>query len=556
MRFWVSSSLPGLIVLLLLVTPVPGAAQNITVTATNPNTAPQDTIALDVTINGSGFKRGAKAKWFVTGTTNPGGVTVNSTNYVSSSQLIANITVAADAVISDFDVQVANNDGRTGVGIEAFTITVGHGANACDIQPLPAGITLVGTLNSGQFGPGLGLTVKAKLMVLGTRTVLITSVSSTASAGKLEIFFLDPVSGAVLDGQVIGSPTGQPQPHLTISHPSGSRRQAAGDITADGIPDFALASAGSNNVYAFVGDVQDGILSYQIHSLPPPEAFNGYGWSVAMGDLDGLPGDEVAAGAYGGGTGSTVLGKVFIFKYNGAGFSSIQTIASPLPNQKKDDQFGNTVAIADVAGDSRLDLIVGAPNSNLSGAAKAGRVLVFPGPVSATNYVAITSGIKDDKFGTQVAGGDVNGGFSDLLATTGWNSPPGSTLVKRAQVFTGLVSSGQAANYTLLADSNAGWTAVPAVSDVNGDALADVIIGTPNAPCGGNAYLYFSDPPGGPLPLANRFKLSSPSAGTDPQTFGWAVELAPGTRLFLVTDQGRTVNGVDDAGQVYVYKVN
>jgi hypothetical protein len=26
---------------------------------------------LDVTINGSGYKRGAKAKWFVTGTSNP-----------------------------------------------------------------------------------------------------------------------------------------------------------------------------------------------------------------------------------------------------------------------------------------------------------------------------------------------------------------------------------------------------------------------------------------------------------------------------------------------------
>jgi hypothetical protein len=64
-------------------------------------------------------------------------------------------------VVSGFDVQVANNVGRTGVGIDAFTITVGHGANACVIQALPAGISLVGSLtgtplaNAGSFGTAI-----------------------------------------------------------------------------------------------------------------------------------------------------------------------------------------------------------------------------------------------------------------------------------------------------------------------------------------------------------------------------------------------------------------
>jgi hypothetical protein len=85
----------------------------IQVTSANPNAAPQGSTNLNVTVTGNGFKRGARAQWFVTGTTNPGGVTVNSTAFNNSSQLTANITVASGAAISGFDIVVTNTDGRT-----------------------------------------------------------------------------------------------------------------------------------------------------------------------------------------------------------------------------------------------------------------------------------------------------------------------------------------------------------------------------------------------------------------------------------------------------------
>ena len=116
LRFW------GLLCACLLGTAAFATAQ-IQVNSTNPNTAPQGTTNLNVTVSGSGFKKGAKAKWFVSGTTNPGGVTVNSTAFNSSSQLTANITVSTTAVTSGFDVVVTNADGRTGVGRDAFTVT-------------------------------------------------------------------------------------------------------------------------------------------------------------------------------------------------------------------------------------------------------------------------------------------------------------------------------------------------------------------------------------------------------------------------------------------------
>ena len=61
----------------------------IQVTSTAPSAAPQGTANLNVTIGGSGFKKGATSAFYMTGTTDPGGVTVNSTTFIGSTQLTA-----------------------------------------------------------------------------------------------------------------------------------------------------------------------------------------------------------------------------------------------------------------------------------------------------------------------------------------------------------------------------------------------------------------------------------------------------------------------------------
>jgi hypothetical protein len=48
------------------------ATAQIQVNSTNPNTASQGTTNLNITVAGNGFKKGAKAQWFITGTTDPG----------------------------------------------------------------------------------------------------------------------------------------------------------------------------------------------------------------------------------------------------------------------------------------------------------------------------------------------------------------------------------------------------------------------------------------------------------------------------------------------------
>jgi len=128
---------PAVMLMFLMVTLVllanPASAQ-ISVTSANPNSAVQGTVNLNVSVGGKGFKAGAEVKWFVSGTTNPGGVTVNSTAFVNSTTLTANITVSSTATLGNFDIVVTNTDGRTGKGGELFAVKTPPGQ--CTDVPL------------------------------------------------------------------------------------------------------------------------------------------------------------------------------------------------------------------------------------------------------------------------------------------------------------------------------------------------------------------------------------------------------------------------------------
>jgi hypothetical protein len=123
--------IPLLLCAFLLVSS-PALAQSVSVTSANPSSAAQGTINLNVTVNGRGFRKGAEAKWFETGTTNPGGVIVNSTAFVSSTQLTANITVSSTATVSSYDIAVANVNGGSGKGTGLFSVVQGgSGGGTC-----------------------------------------------------------------------------------------------------------------------------------------------------------------------------------------------------------------------------------------------------------------------------------------------------------------------------------------------------------------------------------------------------------------------------------------
>jgi hypothetical protein len=94
---------------------------DMTVSAATPDSATQDT-TLDVTISGSGFVAGTSAVWALGGVPDSLQVRTNTTQFVSSRKLIANITITKSAVATKWDVVVTAAGKKGGIGSDAFTI--------------------------------------------------------------------------------------------------------------------------------------------------------------------------------------------------------------------------------------------------------------------------------------------------------------------------------------------------------------------------------------------------------------------------------------------------
>ena len=584
-----------------LLSATPEAQQSITVTAANPSSAAQGTINLDVTISGSGFKKGALAHFFLTGTTDPGGITVNSTTFNGSSQVTANIDVSSTADIANFDVVVQNTDGRNGKGTELFSVFSNGNASSAQscsvLAPLPsiltqidpstgnpttatgAAATLVGlnTLQpNGQptYINDLGLGIQMKAMAIGARTVVLTAVfhgpNISGGSANVEIFFLDPVNGQILDGQALdpNNPAAV-QPHLTVPNPYGNRSMAIGDVNGDGIPDLAAGngvnSPGTAGV--LIGQMSNGVLTgfIPVTLTPPTTAYNFLGSALAIGDLDADGLEEVVVGAKGGGTGKGVIGKVFVFKYdNNGGFTAIRTLADP--GNKTDDQFGQGVAIGDVSGDSSPDVIVSAPFADIAGVKDAGAAYVYAGPVAtwpaSPSFYTLTANVSADAIGHSVGTGRISGTLAgrSVIVSTGWSS--GENI--RAAIFGPPQGAANASTFDLFPVSfnmGQGWTTTEIKAiDLNGDGSDDVLIGAPNATqnssCNspGAAYLFLSDP-NNPGAQPTRYMLQAPVPDADFAAYGWSMGAVPGSRLVLVGEHGRNLGGVTDAGQVYVYRL-
>ena len=144
---------------------------------------------------------------------------------------------------------MTNTSGRSGKGSDLFqVIQKGGGAAQCTLTPLDTTrFQLVRALNqavNGQplyqadFGTGLAARRATLIFATGSRDVIMVAVGTRT--GKIEVFFVDPTTGALLDGTalVAGGPV---QPHVTIVTNVGNQQLAMGDVNHDGIPDIVSA---------------------------------------------------------------------------------------------------------------------------------------------------------------------------------------------------------------------------------------------------------------------------------------------------------------------------
>ena len=91
------------------------------VTSTDPGRASPGT-TLDVRIFGSGFDNGTQAT-FAIDSVPTGGIVTNRTTFVSSGEIVANITVSASAELTTYDVIATTTGGKKGIGTEMFLVS-------------------------------------------------------------------------------------------------------------------------------------------------------------------------------------------------------------------------------------------------------------------------------------------------------------------------------------------------------------------------------------------------------------------------------------------------
>ena len=136
-----------------------GRPPKVKVDETRPPDAPQDT-TLDVLVIGAGFDNGSEVTMTLDGTFSDS-VLTNSTTFVSSKELLANITIALGADTALYDVEVLTLGGKKGIGVDMFQVRE-KGSNGATISRA-VDVLIPGTASNGLtnslIGDGLGLYV-------------------------------------------------------------------------------------------------------------------------------------------------------------------------------------------------------------------------------------------------------------------------------------------------------------------------------------------------------------------------------------------------------------
>ncbi len=490
----------------------------------------------------------------VTVTFTNGTNTVNKTLTGTGAALAAPLTQADLATLGDGAITVSStttdvagnvSPAATSVNFNLYTVSVAL-ANVAAATPTAGGFVI-----TGQAGDNSGVSISAAGDVNGDGygDLIIGANGATTNTGKSYVVFGGASSTAAVNLTAVAAGTGGFVINgQAAGDNSGYSVAAAGDVNGDGLADMIVGAYGATvgaNPTAGKSYVVFGTIATTAVNLATVAAggvgaggfvvngqvagdYSGYSVSSA-GDVNGDGLADLIVGAYR--ANGTIGASYVVFGKTTTTAVDLATLGAggfAINGQDATGYSGWSVSsVGDVNGDGLSDLIVSAYRAN--GAVgksylvfgKADNVAVnlsaidpppVGGVVTGAGGFVINGQAANDFSGYSVsAAGDVNGdGLADLIVGAyGASSGAGKSYVVFGKTATTAVDLNAVAagtgGFVINGQTAGDWSgiSVSAAGDVNGDGLADLIVGAGNATGNaGKSYVVYGKTDGAAVNLA------------------------------------------------------
>ena len=252
---------------------------------------------------------------------------------------------------------------------------------------------------------------------------------------------------------------------------------AIGDLDGDGKPDMVAVNNTSNNISVFKNISTTGVISGSSFTLTGTYAGGGALQNVKIADLDGDGKPEILVTSK---TSSQI--DVFHNTNTVAGTMSINSSYISIATSNATTHTGGpiVVTVADIDGDGKPDMVTNSYDGNGSGIASVSvmrNVYTTIGSLSSASFaspVVYSLGALSTFLSGSITTADLDGDKKPEVIVT--NSYAGTITILPNNSYSGNISLGTGVNLTVGAGANASLPSEVQVGDLNGDGYPDIVV--------------------------------------------------------------------------------